>query len=67
MPLIFRTTLCQLREEPHSLRKSVSARGHAGTIQGIDARMGVAADEAIRAIKSPGSAKWQRTQTGASR
>ncbi|UVK37803.1 hypothetical protein LHFGNBLO_004894 [Mesorhizobium sp. AR10] len=51
MPLTVRTTLCDIREDLHALRKVVAARGHIETIQAIDALIGVAELEAIRAIR----------------
>jgi hypothetical protein len=51
MPLTVRTTLCEIRDDLHALRKTVAARGHIETIQAIDALIGVAETEAILAIR----------------
>ena len=51
MPLTVRTTLCEIRDDLHALRRTVAARGHIETIQAIDALIGVAEAEAIRAIR----------------
>lgn len=51
MPLTLRTTLCEIRDDLHVLRRMVAARGHIETIQGIDALIGVAEAEAIKVIR----------------
>lgn len=51
MPLTTRTTLCEIRDDLHALRKMVAARGQIEAIQAIDALIGVAEGEAIRAIQ----------------
>ena len=51
MPLTARTTLCEIRDDLHALRRTVAARGQIETIQAIDALIGVAEGEAIRAIR----------------
>lgn len=54
MPLTVRTTLCEIRDDLHALRRTVAARGQIETIetiQAIDALIGVAEGEAIRAIR----------------
>ena len=51
MPLTVRATLCEIRDDLHALRRTVAARGHIETIQAIDALIGVAEGEAIRAIR----------------
>ncbi|MFA6155364.1 hypothetical protein [Mesorhizobium sp.] len=50
MSVTLRTTLCEIRDDLHGLRRMVAARGHIETIQGIDALIGVAEAEAIRII-----------------
>ena len=42
MPLTVRTTLCEIRDDLHALRRTVAARGQIETIQAIDALIGVA-------------------------
>jgi hypothetical protein len=51
MPLTVRTTLCDIRDDLHALRRMVAARGHIETIQAIDALIGVAEAEAAQAIR----------------
>jgi hypothetical protein len=51
MPPTARTTLCEIRDDLHALRRTVAARGQIETIQAIDALIGVAEGEAIRAIR----------------
>jgi hypothetical protein len=51
MPLTLRTTLCEIRDDLHVLRRMVAARGHIEPIQEIDALIGVAEAEAIRVIR----------------
>jgi len=51
MPLTVRTTLCEIRDDLHALRRTEAARGQIETIQAIDALIGVAEGEAIRAIR----------------
>jgi len=51
MPLTVRATLCEIRDDLHALRRTVAARGQIETIQAIDALIGVAEGEAIRAIR----------------
>lgn len=51
MPLTVRATLCEIRDDLHALRKTVAARGQIETIQAIDALIGVAESEAVRAIR----------------
>ena len=51
MPLTVRTTLCDIRDDLHALRRTVAARGHIETIQPIDALIGVAEMEAVQAIR----------------
>ncbi len=51
MPPTVRTTLCNIRDDLHALRRTVAARGHIETIQAIDALIGVAESEAVRAIR----------------
>jgi hypothetical protein len=51
MPLTLRTTLCEIRDDLHALRRMVAARGQIETIQGIDALIGVAEAETIEAIR----------------
>ncbi|MFB9978694.1 hypothetical protein ACFSQQ_19205 [Mesorhizobium kowhaii] len=51
MPVTLRTTLCEIRDDLHVLRRIVAARGHTETIQGIDALIGVAEAEAIKVIR----------------
>ncbi|UVC18336.1 hypothetical protein [Mesorhizobium onobrychidis] len=51
MPLTVRTTLCDIRDDLHALRRMVAARGHIETIQAIDALIGVAEAEAVQAIR----------------
>jgi hypothetical protein len=51
MPLTIRATLCDIRDDLHALRRTVAARGQIEAIQAIDALIGVAEGEAIRAIR----------------
>ncbi|MCZ8546930.1 hypothetical protein OOJ09_22310 [Mesorhizobium qingshengii] len=51
MPLTLRTTLCEIRDDLHALRRMVAARGQIETIEGIDALIGVAEAETIEAIR----------------
>ncbi|MFD1986493.1 hypothetical protein ACFSOZ_29065 [Mesorhizobium newzealandense] len=51
MPVTLRTTLCEIRDDLHVLRRMVASRGHIETIQGIDALIGVAEAEAIKVIR----------------
>ena len=51
MPLTVRTTLCEIRDDLHALRRTVAARGQIETSQASDALIGVAEGEAIRAIR----------------
>lgn len=51
MPLTVRTTLCDIRDDLHALRKTVASRGHIEAIQAIDALIGVAEIEAVQAIR----------------
>ncbi|QND55591.1 hypothetical protein [Mesorhizobium huakuii] len=51
MPATLRTTLCEIRDDLHVLRRMVAARGHIETIQGIDALIGIAEAEAIKVIR----------------
>ncbi|WP_164547158.1 MULTISPECIES: hypothetical protein [unclassified Mesorhizobium] len=51
MPLTVRTTLCDIRNDLHALRRTVAARGHIEAIQAIDALIGVAEAEAVQAIR----------------
>jgi hypothetical protein len=48
MPLTVRTTLCDIRDDLHALRRTVEARGHIETIQAIDALIRVAEAEAVQ-------------------
>ncbi|MFK0690860.1 hypothetical protein ACFX5Q_22050 [Mesorhizobium sp. IMUNJ 23033] len=50
MPLTVRTTLCEIRDDLHALRKTVAARGQIQKIQAIDPLIGVAEAEAVHAI-----------------
>jgi len=45
-----RTALCDIRDDLHALRRTVAARVQIETIQAIDALIGVAEAEAVRAI-----------------
>lgn len=51
MPLTLLTTLCEIRDDLHVLRRMVAACGHIATIQGIDALIGVAEAETIKVIR----------------
>ena len=51
MPFTIRATLCEIRDDLHALRRTVAARGQIEAIQAIDALIGVAEAEAIRAIR----------------
>ena len=51
MPVTLRTTLCEIRDDLHVLRRMVAARGHIETIQGFDALIGVAEAEAVKVIR----------------
>ena len=50
MPLTLRTTLRETRDGLSAMRKVIAARGHVTTMQGIDTLLGIAQDEASKAI-----------------
>jgi len=50
MSATLRTTLCEIREDLHVLRRMVAARGQIETTNGIDALIGIAEAEAIKVI-----------------
>jgi hypothetical protein len=57
MPLTLRTTLRETRDVLHMLRRTVARRGHIKAMQDIDALIGVAESETVRAIKIMDMAK----------
>ena len=51
MPATLRTTLCEIRDDLHALRRMVADRGYIETIQGIGALTGIAEEEAIKVLR----------------
>jgi hypothetical protein len=60
MPLTLHTTLCEARDALHTLRRSVSDRGHIERMFEIDCLLGLAEDKAVSSIKAIDAARQQK-------